>query len=52
MFKRKLSALNYPNADSFDASNQTEFRGLVLWLEVIAILKETPISENALLYFS
>jgi RLL motif-containing protein 1 len=33
MFKRKLSALNYPSAESFDADNQTEYRGLVLWLE-------------------
>jgi len=28
-----LSALNYPCVDTFDASNQSEFRGLVLWLE-------------------
>eukprot|EP00088_Acartia_fossae_P028248 TRINITY_DN2905_c0_g1_i11.p1 TRINITY_DN2905_c0_g1~~TRINITY_DN2905_c0_g1_i11.p1 ORF type:complete len:253 (-),score=78.29 TRINITY_DN2905_c0_g1_i11:391-1149(-) len=33
MFKRKLAALNYPSAENFDAQNQTEFRGLVLWLE-------------------
>ena len=33
MFKRKLSALNYPNAEAFESQNQAEFRGLILWLE-------------------
>jgi len=33
MFTRKLTALSYPGADTFDHNNQTEYRNLVLWLE-------------------
>jgi len=32
-FKRKLTALSYPCPDKFDLSNQTQYRGLVVWLE-------------------
>jgi RLL motif-containing protein 1 len=33
MFTRKLTALSYPGAESFDPNNQTDYRNLVLWLE-------------------
>ncbi|KDR10556.1 UPF0568 protein C14orf166 homolog [Zootermopsis nevadensis] len=33
MFKRKLTALNYPSPDNFNVNDTTEFRNLVLWLE-------------------
>jgi len=32
-FKRKLSALDYPNPEKFDANNQPLYRGVVVWLE-------------------
>jgi len=32
-FKRKLLALNYPDPEKFDSSNQSAYRGLVVWLE-------------------
>jgi len=32
-FKRKLAALNYPTPEKFDSSNQSQYRGLVVWLE-------------------
>jgi len=32
-FKRKLLALNYPTPEKFDPSNQSIYRGLVVWLE-------------------
>ena len=32
-FKRKLFALNFPTPDKFDPSDQSQYRGLVVWLE-------------------
>nr|CAG4644186.1 EOG090X0ARU [Lepidurus arcticus] len=33
MFKRKLTALNYASADSFNITDESQFRNLILWLE-------------------
>jgi len=33
MFQRKLSALGYPNAHSFDATDEDQFHNVVVWLE-------------------
>ncbi|XP_069118119.1 RNA transcription, translation and transport factor protein-like [Argopecten irradians] len=33
MFRRKLCALEYQQADTFDHDNENEFRNLILWLE-------------------
>ncbi|XP_028854258.1 RNA transcription, translation and transport factor protein [Denticeps clupeoides] len=33
MFKRKLTALEYHNASSFDCKDETEFRNFIVWLE-------------------
>ena len=33
MFRRKLTALEYPGADKFDVKSVVQFRNLVSWLE-------------------
>nr|CAD7401443.1 unnamed protein product [Timema poppensis] len=33
MFKRKLTALDYHSQDTFDISDENQFRNLVIWLE-------------------
>ncbi|XP_067012742.1 RNA transcription, translation and transport factor protein [Anabrus simplex] len=33
MFKRKLTALDYPSPDNFNANDDKQFRNLVIWLE-------------------
>ncbi|XP_033735834.1 RNA transcription, translation and transport factor protein-like [Pecten maximus] len=33
MFRRKLCALEYQQADTFDHDNENEFRNLIVWLE-------------------
>ncbi|KAF5308176.1 hypothetical protein FQR65_LT06356 [Abscondita terminalis] len=39
MFKRKLSALQYPQADSVSGKDETEFRKVIAWLEENKIKK-------------
>lgn len=39
MFKRKLSALQYPNSDSLNANDEQQFRKLIAWLEENKIKK-------------
>ncbi|PSN35881.1 UPF0568 protein [Blattella germanica] len=33
MFKRKLTALDYPSSEKFDINDTSAFRNLILWLE-------------------
>lgn len=33
MFRRKLTALDYHNPDSFDSTDETQFRNCIVWLE-------------------
>ncbi|KAF2879471.1 hypothetical protein ILUMI_26695 [Ignelater luminosus] len=46
MFKRKLSALNYPQVDSLNTSDENEVKKVILWLEENKIKKYKPESRQ------
>jgi len=46
MFKRKLSALDYPQSDSVNTSDEKEFRKIIVWLEDNKIKKYKPESRQ------
>ncbi|KAK4885228.1 hypothetical protein RN001_001499 [Aquatica leii] len=45
MFKRKLSALQYPQCDFVNGKDETEFRKVIVWLEENKIKKYKPESR-------